>query len=42
MKDIIIQIKGQVEDSVSVSEIENKVYDADILDFIENLIVEEE
>ena len=42
MKDIVIQIKGQVEDSVSVSEIENKVYDADILDFIENVIVEEQ
>ena len=42
MKDIIIQIKGQVEDDVSITEIENKIYDSDILDFYENVIVEEQ
>lgn len=42
MKDIIIQIKGQVEDDVSTTEIENKIYDSDVLDFYENVIVEEQ
>lgn len=42
LKDIIIQIKGQVEDDVSITEIENKIYDSDILDFYENVTVEEQ
>jgi hypothetical protein len=27
MKEIVIQIKGQIEDDVSISEVENAIYD---------------
>ena len=42
MKKVVIEIKGEVPDDVSISEIENKVYDADILDFIDTVEVSEE
>lgn len=42
MKEVVIQIKGQVEDGASETEIINKVYDSDILDFIDNVTVEEQ
>lgn len=33
MKTIVIQIKGQIEDDVSTSEIENTIYDNLPMDF---------
>lgn len=41
MKEIVIQIKGQIEDDVSTSEIENAIYDNLPIDFIESVLVEE-
>lgn len=33
MKEVVIQIKGQVEDDVPISEIENAIYDNLPMDF---------
>ncbi len=41
MKTIVIQIKGQIEDDVSTSEIENAIYDRLPVD-IETVTVEEQ
>ena len=41
MKTIVIQIKGQIEDDVSTSEIENAIYDNLPID-IETVTVEEQ
>ena len=40
MKEIVIQIKGQIEDDVSTSEVENAIYDNLPVDF-ETVTVEE-
>lgn len=41
MKDVVIQIKGQIEDDVSISEVENAIYDNLPL-YFESVIVEEQ
>ena len=41
MKDVVIQIKGQIEDDVSTEEVENAIYDNLPVD-IKTVIVEEE
>lgn len=41
MKTIVIQIKGQIEDDVSTSEVENAIYDNLPIDF-ESVSVEEQ
>ena len=41
MKTIVIQIKGQIEDDVSTSEVENAIYDNLPVDF-ESVVVEEQ
>ena len=41
MKDVVIQIKGQIEDDVSTSEIENAIYGKLPIDF-DSVIVEEQ
>lgn len=41
MKNIVIQIKGQIEDDVSIDEVENAIYDELPIDF-ESVIVEEQ
>lgn len=41
MKNIVIQIKGQIEDDVSINEVENAIYDELPIDF-ESVIVEEQ
>lgn len=41
MKTIVIQIKGQIEDDVPISEIENAIYDNLPMDF-ESVNVEEQ
>lgn len=40
MKEIVIQMKVQVEDDTSTSEIENELCDIGIFDSIESVIVE--
>lgn len=40
MKNVIIQIKGQIEDDVTTEEVENKIANSDICD-IEYILVEE-
>lgn len=42
MKDVIIQMKVQVEDEVSTTDIENELCDIKYFDFIESVIVEEQ
>lgn len=42
MKEVIIQMKVQVEDDVSISEIENELCDIGIFYSIENVLVEEQ
>ena len=41
MKTIVIQIKGQIEDDVSINEVENAIYDNLPMDF-DSVIVEEQ
>ncbi len=41
MKEVVIQIKGQIEDDVSVNEVESAIYDNLPIDF-ETVIVEEQ
>lgn len=42
MKEVIIQMKVQVEEDISTSEIENELCDIGIFDSIESVIVEEQ
>ena len=42
MKDVIIQMKVQVEDEVSTTDIENELCDIKYFDSIESVIVEEQ
>ena len=41
MRTIIIQIKGQIEDDMSINEVENAIYDELPVD-IENVTIEEQ
>ena len=42
MKDVIIQMKVQVEDDISITDIENELCDISCFDSIESVIVEEQ
>ena len=42
MKEVVIQMKVQVEDDISTSEIENKLCDISCFDSIESVLVEEQ
>ena len=42
MKDVVIQMKVQVEDDTSTSEIENELCEIGIFDSIESILVEEQ
>ncbi len=42
MKDVIIQMKVQVDDDISAQEIENELCDISCFDFIESVLVEEQ
>ena len=42
MKDVVIQIKGQIDDDVSETDIENAIYDNLPIDSFEFVLVEKD